>query len=211
MICIILFVCFCTSVSDKNKRKLDETFFNSSDTIVKDLPRDKNGEITGNYFLNHEKEKMAGVNSLEKGFDSIKMRFWYWYGYNDTLQLIEIENFDKKWSASLYTIKYGYTEHYDSMICYGKTEIPGKPKSGWENFIQKLFRANVLTLQSFESYYSQPTDASVIGVEIATKNKYKYYLYPEPLHYKEFSGANNMVEIMDLIEEEFNFRRIERF
>ncbi len=210
ILCAILFLCFCTPTSIKNKSKLNETFFSNSDIIVRDLPKDNNGKIIIDK-IKHKSEEMIGLNSMENGFDSIKMRFWYWYGYNDTMQVIEIENANKKWSASQYSIKYGYNDRLDSIICYGKTVLHHKPKSGWENFIRKLFSANVLTLPSCESYYAHATDASMIDVEIATKHKYKNYLYSNPLHHEDFFGAKSMVEIMDLLEEEFNFKRIERF
>ena len=194
-------------LSHENKKKLDEMFFTESDTIVKELPKDKNGEIIIDRMKN-QRQAMAGVGPLENGFDSIKIRFWYLY---DTMQIVEIENANKKWSSSQYTIEFGYTERLDSIISYAKTVKHNNPKTGWENFIRKLFNANVLILPSCESYYAHATDASMIEVEIATKHKYKIYRYSDPLHNKDFFGAKSMVEIMDLIEEEFDFKRIERF
>ncbi|MEO6232697.1 MAG: hypothetical protein ABJB11_10860 [Ferruginibacter sp.] len=133
------------------------------------------------------------------------------YGHNDTMQIIEIENVNKKWRASQYAIKFGYTAHLDSVISYGKTIMHSDPKTGWENFIRKLFNANVLILPNCELYYAHATDASMIEVEIATKHKYKNYVYSDPLFHKDFFGAKSILEIMDLIENEFNFKRIERF
>lgn len=207
----ILFLCFCSSTSLHNKREFDLSFFNHTDSIIIELPKEKNGEISNQYLLKKMREKSAGLSSLENGFDSIKMRFWYRYGYNDTIQIIEIANSCKKWAASQCDIKCNFTNDYDTFICGEKTVINSDPKSGWENFIQKLLNANILRLSGYESYYANATDVSSVGVEIATKHRYMFYVFFEPLHDKNSLGAKSMVEIMDLIEDEFKFKRKERF
>lgn len=200
-------------LSYKNKKRFEKEFCVISDTLVKDLPKLKPYQWPVAYPASDIRNKRAGFKSMEKGADSIKIRLWYLYQVGHTEQVIEIENINKKWIFSQYVLTFKYDQICDSIIFVGKTVQHTNPNSGSEQFIKKLFELEILTLPSHESLsdYSVATDVGRIEVEIACKNKFRFYDYEGPYGNRSMNGnAKKMEDIMTLIEREFNFKRVEK-
>ena len=59
------------------------------------------------------------------------------------------------------------------------------------------------------SAYISDIDGCSYEVELATQNKYRFYDYWAPeVNQDKHWQANNMLKILELIETEFNFKRI---
>src|ERR1700743_326157 len=84
--------------SDALKRK--------SAGFERQIPRLKNGKPPS-YYLNKQRgEHLMGLQSLENGFDSMQLRFWYGYARTDSSQLVVITRKNQQWSAHLFTFMY---------------------------------------------------------------------------------------------------------
>jgi hypothetical protein len=199
--------------SSLNRNKLEKTAHYFSDSVVKDLPLAKKGEITPQYYLKDDFEKLAGFQTLENGFDSLKIRIGYGYAFNDKEQVVEIAYEDKEWTATFFDLTKKYYLKTDSIISYEKERISRNPNSGWAKFIQKLFKLDILTLPNSEIIpgYNLPFDASGVSVQIATKYNYRLYFYDAPALNDHIREAIKMEEIMELIEEELDFKRVRKF
>ena len=183
------------------------------DTLIKKLPKDKNGNIANFYFLKDKAEHRAGFNTLEKGFDSLCIRIWYGYTFSDTEQVVEIKCTKSLWTATLSNLFFFYAPNSDSIISIKKSFISNTPKSGWKFFIDSLYALDILNLPNYEGIpnYNVPSDASAVNVQIATKNNYQLYQFASPIvNIKRIEDALKMEKIMDLIEEELDFRRIRK-
>jgi hypothetical protein len=90
-----------------------------------------------------------------------------------------------------------------------KKEGLGTPKSGWSSFMNKLFELQILKLPHYSSipgyYETLDTDENGYTIEVAEKERYKIYSYPNPKsRQNKFGEAKKMTLMIDLIEKEFN-------
>ena len=158
-------------------------------------------------------ERHLGLNTLENGFDSIQIRIWYGYAFIDTSQLVILKNNKKEWVAELVTFKYHTDNRIDSVNAIDKTSVKSQPKSGWSNFINKLFSLKITELPDFSKVknYQDMMDGDDVIVEISTVNSYRIFSYKEPRHFKErIPEAKSMEMILELVEDEFGFLRLRK-
>ncbi|MGH2564074.1 MAG: hypothetical protein ACRDE5_06160 [Ginsengibacter sp.] len=185
---------------------------NMIDTVIRDIPLNKYGEPSFFYKNKPEIEDQLGLVSLEDGYDSLQIRLWFSYAFIDSSQLVTVRNNKNKWSIELVTFLTNYTN--DKVVIENKRVIPKYPKSGWQDFTNKLFQLQILTLpdESKIPKYSMFTDADRIVVEIATTKEYRIYQYQGPMiAHDDIWQIKNMGAILKLIENEFSFKRLRRF
>jgi hypothetical protein len=185
-----------------------------TDTIIKDIPLNKRGRPDPYYFRKPNIEKKMGLTTLENGFDSLQIRFWFSYGFLDTSQLVVLKNENSKWSAEFSSFVYNLSPNKDSVVSISKSTEYKEPISGWNSFIKKIISLDILTLPDYKAIpgYYQTTDGNSVIVEIATTKIYRIYLYHNTgMFAKEFRQVKKMEKISQLIEQEFGFRRLVRY
>jgi hypothetical protein len=158
-------------------------------------------------------ERLMGLQSLENGFDSLQLRFWYGYARTDSSQLVVIARKGQIWSAQLYTFIYVMGDS-GKIISIKKDESSGSPKLGWKQFIQELYKLSIPTLPDKYSIKNYPeyTDGSSIIVEVATKRYYRIYSYKEPMMVQEqVQDAGKIEQALMLIEDQFEYKRLRKF
>lgn len=174
----------------------------ANDSIITDIPIEKKAE-------RYRSEKKAielkiGLLPLEGGFNGTQIRIWSGHARSDTLQFLTITNFDSIWSAKFYTIVYQMNDKYDSIISFSSVSLAKTPISGWNYFIDSLFKLKVMDLTDFSKIvgYNVPMDSGGPTVEIALKLKYRIYSLPGLYTNEKIWQAQNMAQIMRLIEDE---------
>ena len=73
--------CGGNSVADHEKFDTIDT-----GTLIKDVPREKSGEIAFEYSTKDTLEKRIGLHDLSKGYDSIFIRLYYSYSFSNTFR-----------------------------------------------------------------------------------------------------------------------------
>jgi len=201
-----LIMCNCTSVYEKKVIVSQPRI----DTIRKDIPQSLDGSLNAQYLLKDSAEKKAGFQTMENGFDSLKIRFWFGYVFTDKEQVIEIEFVNNKWNGTLFNLSNAYNSNYDSVITLKREVSNIIPRSGWAKFTEELFNLDVLTLPSWEAIpkYTLDSDASSINVQIATKNMYRIYFYPSPSSNEQILEAKKINKIIRLLQDELGFKLI---
>jgi hypothetical protein len=190
-----------TNVSDVKEK--------SADTVIKEIPKDRNGNPRSYYRNKPQVEKLLGLSSIENGFDSLQIRLWYGYAFNDSSQLAVLTNSKGKWSGQFFTLVYHLSELGDSIKSITQKAEFREPKSGWTELKQKLLQLKVLSLPDYHTIpeYDQVADGDAVIVEVSSKKVYRIYSYQEPRMFQnKFWQAANMERILELIEKEFGFK-----
>lgn len=190
---------------------------NATDSLIRNIPQDLN-----NYFFKLYKqnlEKKLGLYSIENGFDSIQIRIWYQYSLSINRQLVVLKCQNSKWTGEFYDYKvFDLSYHnnttnlngYESVDSIHFNVVEKNPIWGWDDFINKLFKLEVLSIKDYSLIegYELGTDGNGVFIEIATKNFYKIYTYPTPIVYKrKITEAGLIEEILSLIQTNFSFKQ----
>jgi len=189
---------------------------NTSDTFLFVVPK-RTRETDSTFFFRGMRsiEKYFGLTPIDKGFDSIHIRIRYG-GAMVGDRLVMFSHNGKEWSAEISKIttkekkEYEDSENVDFQKKYYLTRtIDYKtPKSGWNNFITKLFKLGILSLpnqEDIEGFEEQSANDGVgVSIEVATKNLYRLYGYKDPDSYLDKHWQmRNISEILELIDAEF--------
>ena len=207
----IMVMCLLVSCNSSNADSTPEEAIETSDTVTKEIPLDRSGKPRSYYRNKPILEQYLGLSSLESGFDSLQIRIWLGYAFKDSSQLIVLSNSKGKWIGQVYSLVYEMNSKGDSITNIMKEVKLAEPKSGWKYLIEKLFILNILTLPDYHSIhgYYQGADGDAVVIEVSTKNRYRIYAYHEPNTVRtKFSQAENVEKILELLEREFQFRRI---
>jgi len=100
----------------------------------------------------------------------------------------------------------------DSLSSYEFKSI--KPKSGWKDFIQDIYKMGILTLPDYSTIKNYPssTDAGRVIFEMSTKKIYQCYNYQDPfLAQANTNEVNDAATILSLFEKEFSIRLGEKY
>lgn len=198
-----LSICGCSHNEASNNAKIIQQL-NSGRKFKIEMP-----ERSRIDYLRRE-EKALGLDSLNNGFDSVQIRFWYGCALGDE-KLLVFSNKNGEWVGELSHKEYllsKTSQRYDSII---RTIDYVSPLSGWERFLGKLFSLHLLTLpdiESIEGFKEESiADGCGVSVEIATKNFYRIYDYHNPDSYEDkYWQAREIMYILYLVNKEFNIR-----
>lgn len=207
------------SCKQENHPAKEVAQLNTSDTFYFEFPKRRGVFDSSFYHNNLLFEKALGLQSIEKGFDSIQIRLVYG-GAMVGERLVVLINRDNKWRAEISKIITDYNPNFkgdeedranaDFWDAYSLTRtIEHKtPKSGWDKFIKKLFKHDILTLPDIQTFadYSPGlvTDGVGVTVAIATNNVYRLYTYQDTEFYIEkHPEAESINRILELIDNEF--------
>lgn len=182
-------------------------------TIEKDINLNKRGDPPSYYLNKQIIEGKMGLMTLENGFDSIQIRIWYGYAFMDSAQMVILKKVNSQWSAELYSFIYNSNKSGDSVLSIDKSMEIRSPNCGWDSFTKQLFKFNITVLpddSKIENYF-EVMDGDGVVVEISTKYTYRIYSYKEPILYQaKIKEAHDMVQILNLIESEFNFKPLRK-
>ena len=199
---------FFQSCADRNKnpsRKKQQLEYN----ITTDIPLNGRGEKVLGYRFLRQMENKLDLYDISKGYDSIQLRIWYSYAFHDIGQVIILTYEGDEWTADLCTYKFAkkINGRFDTLSTFKK----GLPKSGWNFFIPRLYELEVLTLPDLDKISGTMviSDGDVFTVEFGTKSKYRMYQYVDPSDFQDtWREAKQMERILQIIEWEFNFKRV---
>lgn len=179
-----------------------------SDTVVKEIPLDRHGKADLFYRTTKQKANQLGLDSLELGYDSLQIRVWFDYSLARKKHLLIIKRANNIWICQLYTIQTLWNAVTDRETILSKDIRNVKPKIGFENFAKKLLSYKITSLPNEKS---SGLDGVTYCIEVATKNQYRFYKYwsPETTENKSWE-SKNIVKIINLLEKEFDFKRLQK-
>ena len=182
----------------------------NTDTVKKDIPLDQKGNPMGFYKWKDIIEKKGDFQTIENGFDSLEIRIWYGHAFSDKLQLLVISKWKLGWNGELVELNCVYDKKHDSILSISRLSKKVLPKTGWKDFILKINKLKVQSLPNYSTInnYSVCSDGDGVTIEVATVNKYRIYNYPCFESNAQIWQAGNISKIMNLIENEFNFKRL---
>lgn len=115
---------------------------------------------------------------------------------------------------SVYTMKVHWNDTTRTEKILSKNVYRKEPASGWDNFMKRLFDLQIMSLPDMSRVpgYEEldGADGASYFIEFATKDKYRFYGYWEPAIFTQFWEARNMEEILRLIEQELDFKRLKK-
>src|SRR5206468_664558 len=144
------------------------------------------------------------LDSLESGFDSIQLRVWYFYAFQSTKKVFVLKNDKGRWGAELYS----YIETSDSIIgeIHKLSNISLNPKTSFSNLWKQATSFDITELPNYRKVGIQGgEDGALFAFEIASKQSYRFFLYPDPKYNKDKSVyANNVYHILMFLNKEFD-------
>lgn len=202
---LILFIASCNNAQDPLERINTKLKLDGESGFRKDLPELYNDSSAYWPFIKERRSKLIGLPVIENGSDQFQIRIWEETDSGETVLLITHE--DSGWTAKSYIYEATSVHGLNNIDSFTVSMIyPGKPKSGWNEFLNKLIDIGILELKDESKIpgYSKSTDRRIISVEIASKNYYRYYQLSD-VHYlaNKIEEAGSMAKVLDLIELEF--------
>lgn len=172
-----------------------------------DIPKNRNGEPVPDYRIIKEFQMRVGLDSLEKGYDSLQIRIWG--GHSQALQffLVKISRTKKEWHGELITLNYMIDPESPTFRYRDKLSRTVTPRSGWEAFEKKLFDLQITSLPDMSQLgYEGGEDGTSYMVELATSKYYRFYSYWSPEVYQnKYPAAKSMKSITQLLQAELGF------
>jgi hypothetical protein len=184
------------------------------DTLERQVAVHASGDTTLVYKATQEMAKWLKLERLDYGYDQLQIRIWSSYAFKDSAQLFLLKkHMSDDWNVQLYNYWFHRKDvlsgDYDTVLFVRKE---ARPKSGWNSFIRALTKFKISELPDMDSLPGQGfiiSEGDVFTVEFATKNRYRLYTYVNPDEFsKKWWQAKNMEAILQLIEKEFNFKRL---
>lgn len=208
------------SCTQQDSPALQVRQLNTSDTFLFEFPQ-RHGKLDSAFFTDMRLiEKNLGFTPLEKGFDSIQIRLHYG-GPMVGDRFVVLTNNGQEWHAEISKINTNVREGYEDSVNVGfwtqyyltRTIEHTSPKSGWNNFIKKLFKLGVLVLpdqDKIEGFKERFVfDGVGVSVEVATKNVYRLYGYVDPdLYFDKHWQMKNITEVLKLVDEELSLEKM---
>lgn len=208
---LIITLTSCNSDTASSSKQVTHPILETKDTVIREIPLYRDGTPVGYYLHKRLIAEKLGLKTLEEGIDSIEVRIWCGYAALDSAQLVIIRNLEGRWRAELYSLVFEIVDNQDELTSFSKEPILAKPKSGWQRFSKELFSLGITTLPDVDKVegYPQHTGRDGFVIEVAKKEKYRIYSYPEPYTRQEkFWQARNMVSIIELLKQEFGFKQL---
>jgi hypothetical protein len=183
---------------------------NTTDTFLYELPVNREGEIdTLSIQYLAEFEELLHLPILTKGVDSIEIRIDFDIALFDKTKLVILKHDGNKWVAQFSKVLKHFNPVTEKVDSLSREVVYKNPKSGWVLFVNRLLDLKILTLDDNNKipnfWYARPTDGDEIGVQVATKNVYRFYNYDNPSEYNEkYWQAANVMAIEKLFYDEFD-------
>lgn len=191
-----LFLCLSFVACSGSKDRITNELLISNNDTLKQERSFSDPEIP----LKKDWERSLGLTSLENGSQDFVMRIWedieFPFG-----RVVDIEHTNGTWNGEI-------IEYITQRSMSGEKIALPQPKSGWVKFLNELLDLDILMLPDYKMLpnYDVPSDEIFVTVEIAKKNYYRSYEYPNPYRHKNYETANKMVEILQLIKKEFSLQ-----
>lgn len=200
--CLLFLVSSCS-----NYRGQDKNVISQNDPFVKSIPTDNKGNPIKAYEFKTALSEKLKLNSIESGFDSIKLRIWFSPLNTDSIYMLELHNANKsKCFARVWKYKLKFSDNRQFIdSAYGEI-YQTSPKSGWNFLLSRLFELGVTTMPDGDKLKRITTTGSAgIAVEVSTKTSYRFYHYLDPDIYDEsITEARNMKLILQLLEQQID-------
>jgi hypothetical protein len=191
------------AVCQKNKEK-------TSGKVILEIPKDKKGELVREYKTITAYTTLLNLVSLEPGYDSLQLRIWCNYGLLKKSHMVLISNQNGKWQGKLFTLRIDIRSDTLYYLEDRKEKNIEITASQWMELIKKMNILKIPSLKSSEYLpkYRSGVDTDYYMVEVATKNKYRFYDYEDPMgESKNFKEAENLEKFLTILEKEFGFKR----
>ena len=178
--------------------KTSTPFSNSNEKI--EFPVRKRTELLFAEPINERVKEAKLVPLKVKRLDDNDLEFRVWVGFGKKpLEGFVISRIAEKWQGT-------YLESINDTIKppYNKRLSP--PKSGWEEFLNQVTDAGLLTLPDFsklKGYEADGADGTSYVVEVKTNGIYQTYAYIQP-DYQKHQEAKQMLRIADTLYTEFS-------
>lgn len=203
---VVVCCCISGSCNSNNTSTQVNNIKKSVDTIKKQIQIDKKGKVDYNYVYIKQKTRQLGLDSLERGYDSMQVRIWMDYSLAKSQHLFVFKQKGKEWAGELITYSTNTeTPDYEKVLSKEISRI--SPKDGWNTFIREL---NALGINNLNNSGKEIGGADGVSycIEVATNQVYNYSRFWSP----EYDAAKdeqsaNIVKIINLLEREFNFKR----
>lgn len=190
-------------IADLNQ---SDTFRYETSIIFTDTLR----QIVDSTFYNKKSdlERRLGLESLEDGYDSIQIRFSYSIGIFDEWVLVALRHNRIKWTGEVSIIKEHFNMEKETVGSLSRKIRFDQPKSGWFEFINKLFDLQILVIEDekniLKDEIASVTDGDGVFLEIATPNVYRNYGYSNlDIQPQRFWQVRNVKVIKDFFIDEF--------
>ena len=156
------------------------------------------------------------LNQLYKGVDSFELRLWAQISVTREGRVYIIKKINNNWKCILYNYVLSinqwssgnYLEYLAKRTIDTFSVKKLQPKTNWIDFFKLIEKENIYNLPSQEDikgWKNKIDDGIIYKVEIATKNKYKFYYYNCPdIYEKEFKECKQMTNILDIFNKEFD-------
>jgi hypothetical protein len=144
------------------------------------------------------------LDSIDSGYDSLQIRIWT--NVNHVQKVLVIKNNKGSWTASLINFGAVLDKYMDSVVGFRKDVSTVAPKSTWPEVTTRFFNDHILTLPDDGKLagYEHSMDGWHVTVEVATVEKYRIYYYHDPEMNQGIPEAKSVMNILDLIKNEFD-------
>lgn len=176
--------------------------------VIKDIPeKDKD---SADIAMKQKIFTLANIQDISQGFNESQIRIWFGYSA-DIENLLIFEKVNGDWAGTYNKLQYNYDETADSLQSVNRVSKKISPKSGWQPFVDSLYKLGFRELPDMSriSGYDTNRDGNWFTVEYADCKTYKVYRYQDPWDYKnKFLQAKQVTEICLLLERQFDFSRL---
>lgn len=207
LLLLIIFSSCKTSVSETTLAV--KTAQNGEMLFLRNVPENKKGEPCYMYKRCRELTKQFGIDSLTNGFDSLRIRFWFFAGMNSKKQVLDISCRNNKWTG--YFIDQTDEEAKDIKNRAERKNVT--PHSSWEEYIKSIVTSRVLSLpdeEAIEGWGVGGGDLGLICIEIGTSNFYRFYSYVDYEEHVKLPQFAQLLKIVQRTEKEFDFKRLSK-
>lgn len=188
--------CKCTYIPEP--RQVNQTI---APDFVREVPHDDNFYE----YINREAFALQ-LDSLEAGYDSLQFRIWLGHSMAIVNHIVILKCKDQKWDGQLVSFSIDDENNY-----VNKKVRKISPRSGWGTLIDSLYKLKIATLPhetNIAGYNGAGADGISYDFEIATSKSYRIYRYSNPEENIHFRQAVLVLQIANLLENEFDLQYI---